>query len=59
MLTVERITEDQAANIESLITEVTANKEKFLAYFKIGAVEELAARDYKSAVKQLEKKRAG
>jgi hypothetical protein len=57
--TVDAVTEEQAANLDALLTEVDANREKFLAYFKAESIERIAARDYKNAVKQLEKKRRG
>lgn len=52
-----RITEEQAADIQSLIDEVKANKTMFLKYFKIEKIEELAASAYKDAVAMLEAKR--
>ena len=54
-----KVNEDQAANLEALLTEVGANREKFLAYFKAPNVEGIAAGDYVNAVRQLEKKRRG
>lgn len=56
---VERVSEEQAANLEALLTEVGANREKFLGYFRIAAIGDLAAKEYGNAVKQLEKKRRG
>ena len=56
---VERISAEQAANLEALLTEVAAHRAKFMAYFKIATLEHLPAAEYKNAVAQLEKKRRG
>ena len=53
-----RISEDQVANLQALIEEVGADKARFFAYLKIGALDEIYARNYSSAVKLLESKRA-
>lgn len=53
-----RITDKQAADLQALITEVGADKARFFAYLKIGALEEIHARNYASVVKLLESKRA-
>lgn len=52
-----RITDKQAADLQALITEVGADKARFFAYLKIGALEEIHARNYASVVKLLESKR--
>ena len=52
-----RISEDQVANLQALIEEVGADKARFFAYLKIGALDEIYARNYSSAVKLLESKR--
>jgi len=52
------ITEDQAANLEALIEEVSADKPAFLNYCKVDDLAELPASKYKTAVRALESKRA-
>lgn len=52
-----RISEDQVANLQALIEEVGADKARFFAYLKIGALDEIYARNYSSVVKLLESKR--
>lgn len=54
---IKRITEEQSANIEALITEVSADKAKFLKWMQADSVEGIQARDYDEAVKALETKR--
>jgi len=54
----EKITAEQAANIVALISEVGANEIKFLDWLRVGAVENIPARDYDRAVSALERKRA-
>ena len=51
------ITENQAANLEALITEVGANKVAFLKWLKAKSLEEIPATAYDGAVKMLEAKR--
>lgn len=51
------IDEDQAANIEALLTEVGADKAKFLRYLKADSVGEILARNYESVVRLIESKR--
>lgn len=54
----EFITQDQAANIEAMITEVKADKEKFLSgYMHVDAVEHILSNEYKKAITALEAKR--
>lgn len=53
----EYITEEQAADLLALITEVGANKEKFLAYLKVESLGRIPAKSYQSCVKLLEAKR--
>lgn len=53
----EKVSAEQVANLEALITEVGADKTKFLKYLKLGSLEDLPARAYTSAVKDLEAKR--
>jgi len=51
------ITAGQAADLQSLIDEVKADKTKFCAFFKVESIESLPATDYKKAIVQLEAKR--
>ena len=51
------ITEAQVADLQALMQEVGADKARFFAYLKIGALEEIYARNYASVVKLLESKR--
>jgi len=53
----ESISDEQAANIEALLTEVGADRAKFLAWAGVAKVEHIAAKLYKTCVGQLEKKR--
>lgn len=53
----ERISEEQVANIEALIDEVAADKDKFLNWANVEAIEDLAAKYYHTAIAMLEKKR--
>jgi hypothetical protein len=51
------ITEDQAKDLEAMITEVSADKARFLAYMDAGSVEAILARDLPKAIAALEAKR--
>lgn len=53
----ETITEKQVADLESLITEVGANRAQFLRFLRVGSLSEVLAKDYAAAVKALEAKR--
>lgn len=53
----EAITEDQAANIEALLSETKSNKTAFLKWLKVDRVESIPAAKYAEAIKMLEKKR--
>lgn len=55
---VEGVSEEQIANIEALITEVKADKSRFLKYYKIRSLSEIPAASYGAVVKALEAKRA-
>lgn len=55
--TVEVITESQAADIESLITETQTVKAQFLKFFKIDGISGLPAIDFKRAINMLEIKK--
>ena len=54
---VDCISEDQLANIESLIEEVGSTTEGFTAYCKVDSLENLPLTKYKAAVQALEAKR--
>ena len=54
---IEMVSEEQAANIEALITESGADREKFLAWGQAESVETLPAKHYKIYVDELERKR--
>jgi hypothetical protein len=51
------ISEDQAKDLEAMITEVGADKARFLAYMDAGSVESILARDLPKAIAALEAKR--
>jgi len=51
---VEFITEDQAANIEALIEEVDAEKDRFLKWCLSDSVEEISVGKYSRCIKKLE-----
>lgn len=51
------IDEKQVADLSALLTEVKADKTKFLAFMKVGAIENIPASEYARAVKVLETKR--
>lgn len=55
---IQRVTPEQAANLEALISEVKADKPKFLKWMQAESVEDIRARDYDEAVKALEAKRS-
>lgn len=52
-----RITEQQVMDLNALITEVKADKVKFLKYIKIDKLENIPAKSYSACVKALEAKR--
>lgn len=54
---VNTISEDQVANLESLLTEVKADRAKYLVYFKVEKLEDIPADWYSRAVEVLEGKR--
>lgn len=51
------ITDKQAADLESLIQEVGADKAKFLKFVRAGTIAEIRAESYAECVRQLEAKR--
>lgn len=55
---VETITKKQVADLNALITEVSADREAFLKYCKVDSLENLSSKFYKTAVSALERKRA-
>ncbi len=54
----EPITEAQVADLESLITEVGADKERFLTYLQVENLTDLASTRFQEAVNALEAKRS-
>lgn len=53
----ERISEDQLANIEALMDEVKADREKFLKWARVENLADIPAKSYTNCVRMLEKKR--
>jgi hypothetical protein len=53
----DKITAEQEANIEALISEVGADRAKFLKFFSVDKVENMLAAQYGAAVRALEQKR--
>lgn len=51
------VDEGQVANLQALIEEVGADKERFLRYLKVASLGEIYAKNYSSVVKLLESKR--
>lgn len=56
---IEKVSEEQVAELEALITEVGANRNAFLKVCKVEKLEDLPASKYEGAVQKLEAKRAG
>jgi hypothetical protein len=54
----QRVSAEQAANIEALVSEVNADKAKFLKWMQAESVEDIRARDYEECIKALEAKRS-
>jgi len=54
---VEYITDQQFADIQSLIAEVDANEKAFCKYMKIESVDKMPSTMYETAIKKLEQKR--
>jgi hypothetical protein len=55
--TIAKITDSQAADLDALIQEVGANKERFCKFYKIAKLGDLAASDLAGAVAELNRKR--
>lgn len=53
----QSVTENEAANIEALVTEVAADLPKFLKYIGADEIRRIPAAKYKAAIAALEKKR--
>ena len=53
----ETVSQEQAANITALLTEVGGDKVKFLQYFRVGSIDAIPAASYARAIAALEKKR--
>lgn len=54
----ERVSKEQAANIETLATEVGANIQMFLRYMKASSISEIQAKNYENAIAALKRKRS-
>lgn len=54
----ETISESQIADLEALLTEVKADKVRFLKYIKVESLDQIHASAYQTVVKMLEAKRA-
>jgi hypothetical protein len=52
------ITPEQAADLQAMVEEVGADRDKFLAYFKVDSLDGLPATKYAAAVAALNKKRS-
>lgn len=52
------ITEDQAANIEALITEIGINRAKFMEWIRADKIGDIPARAYATVIRELEARRA-
>ena len=53
----EFVNDEQLANLEALISEVGADRKRFLAFLQVGSLEEIYADKYREVVKLLEEKR--
>jgi hypothetical protein len=53
-----KITEDQVANIESLLDETKADRPKFLKYMAVEKISDISEASYKNAIAALERKRS-
>lgn len=54
---IEKLSEQQIADLEALITEVNADKARFLKWAKVDSLDQIPAKNYETVVKQLEAKR--
>lgn len=54
-----KITEEQAANLKALLTEVGANEINFLKWLKVDSLSDILATNYDACVKAIEAKRHG
>jgi hypothetical protein len=53
----ETVSEEQIANIQALMTEVAADKAKFLKWAKVNALDEILACNYQAVIQALQDKR--
>ena len=53
----DKITAEQAADLEALLTEVGANRAAFLKFIKCESVEDILAKNYANAIAAIEQKR--
>jgi hypothetical protein len=56
--TIARVSDQQAANIEALLTEVGGDKKRFLAYLKADSIADIPAANYATVIREIEAKRA-
>ncbi len=54
---VVKVSQDQAANIEALLTEVGGDKKRFLAYLKVESIADIPAASYSTVIREIEAKR--
>jgi hypothetical protein len=54
----QKITQEQALDIQSLIEEVKADKARFLAWVQVERIEDIPAKLYQTCVRELQRKRA-
>lgn len=54
----EKISMDEALNIQALLEEVKANKARFLTFMGVAKIEDILRRDYKKAITAIEERRS-
>jgi hypothetical protein len=52
-----KVSRDQAANIEALLTEVGGDKKRFLTYLKVDSIADIPAANYTAVIREIEAKR--
>lgn len=55
---VELVSDEQAANIEALITEIGIDRAKFMAWTRLQRIADIPAKNYQTVVRELEARRA-
>jgi hypothetical protein len=53
----DAVSDEQAANIEALLTEVGGDKKRFLAYLKVESIADIPAANYTAVIREIEAKR--